>query len=82
MGDIGRRYERRRPYNLEKRSRKIKAVLTERLKEGGLMREKYIKVRLSATEMKQLKDLACFNGLTVSSFVRWLIQNYKNEDIK
>ena len=52
------------------------------MKEGGLMREKYIKVRLSAAEMKRLKDLACFNGLTVSSFVRWLIQNYKNEDIK
>ena len=52
------------------------------MKEGGLMREKYIKVRLSAAEMKRLKDLACFNGLTVSSFIRWLIQNYKNEDIK
>lgn len=42
------------------------------------MREKYIKVRLSAAEMKRLKDLAYVNGLTVSSFVRLLIQNYKN----
>ena len=44
------------------------------------MKDKYIKVRFSATELNRLKEMAKGYGLTVSSFVRWLIEKQRKED--
>lgn len=46
------------------------------------MKDKYIKVRFSAAEINRLKDLAKYHGLTVSSFVRWLVEKQRKEDGK
>ena len=46
------------------------------------MKDKYIKVRLSAAELKKVKKMAKEQERTVSSFIRWLIDKQRKEDEK
>lgn len=46
------------------------------------MKNDYIKIRLTATEKKQIKEMAENNGLTVSSYIRYLIAKEIVKDIE
>lgn len=37
------------------------------------MKDDYIKIRFTATEKKQIKEMADNSGLTISSYIRYLV---------
>ncbi len=43
------------------------------------MKDDYIKIRLTAAEKKHIKELAENSGLTVSSYIRYLVAKERKE---
>ena len=43
------------------------------------MKDDYIKIRFTVTEKKQIKEMADNNGLTISSFIRYLVAKERKE---
>ena len=43
------------------------------------MKDDYIKIRFTATEKKQIKEMADNSGLTISSYIRYLVAKERKE---
>ena len=43
------------------------------------MKDDYIKIRFTAAEKKQIKEMADNSGLTISSFIRYLVAKERKE---
>ena len=43
------------------------------------MKDDYIKIRFTASEKKQIKEMADNSGLTISSFIRYLVAKERKE---
>ena len=43
------------------------------------MKDDYIKIRFTAAEKKQIKEMADNSGLTISSYIRYLVAKERKE---
>lgn len=43
------------------------------------MKNDYIKIRLTVAEKKQIKEMADSSGLTISSYIRYLVAKERKE---
>ena len=71
-------------YNYEQYAERLcKYFFNNTISQGGKgLKDKYIKVRLSAAELEKAKKMAKEQERTVSSFIRWLITKEAKEYLR